>query len=359
MFPDARADTVSIIIPAFNQLEYCRACLAALSRHTSRPHKLILVDNGSTDGVGSFFDSVYDAIVLHARQNLGFAGGVNLALTEAEGHVVLLNSDTLVTPDWLERLERALTSAADIGLAGPLSNCAADTQQIDGLDLPNEISVDAFALELAQRNDGMVREVARLSGFCLMIRDGVWQDVGLFDERFAIGNFEDNDYCTRVRMAGRRVVVAEDAFVFHYGGKTFASMGYIGSSYDLLLEENRRRYHEKWNLRAPVAQSGEARAQQLSMQAREAFETGRLPQAMRLLREAIGLAPGEACHYNDLGVVVWRLGKAEMAYNLFIRALRHDREYEEARENAEHVADELGCRQEFWEWYEDLLHEIR
>ena len=89
---------LSIIIPAFNQLKYCQGCIASLRRCTPEAHRLILVDNGSTDGVGDYFYSVPKAEVLHAEENLGFAGGVNLGLAKAVGHVVLLNSDTILSP---------------------------------------------------------------------------------------------------------------------------------------------------------------------------------------------------------------------------------------------------------------------
>ena len=87
---------ISIIIPAFNQLDYCRQCILSVQLHTPPPYKLILVDNGSTDGVAEYFDEVPGAHVIHARKNLGFAGGVNLGMAAAEGPVLLLNRDTLV-----------------------------------------------------------------------------------------------------------------------------------------------------------------------------------------------------------------------------------------------------------------------
>ena len=126
---------ISIIIPAFNQLEYCRQCVQSILIHTQRPCRLILVDNGSTDGVSEYFDSVPGAMAVHAGRNLGFAGGVNLGLQHAEGHVLLLNSDTIVPRRWLERLEAALLCAEDIGIVGPRSNCVSGIQQIDGLEL--------------------------------------------------------------------------------------------------------------------------------------------------------------------------------------------------------------------------------
>ncbi len=333
---------ISIIIPAFNQVAYCRACVASVRRCTPRDYHLILVDNGSTDGAGEFFDSVEEACVLHAEHNLGFAGGVNLGLAHAEGHVVLLNSDTLLTPGWLDRLEAALLSDATIGMAGPMSNCAAGPQQINGLSFADEAAIDAFAEDWARKNTGHAREATRLVGFCMMIRDSALQRVGLFDERFGIGNFEDDDYCTRIRHAGYRLVIAEDSFVFHHGGRTFAGMGLEGTSFDQLLAENRRRYEEKWDVHVPIPAAPEKRAQRLNAQARQALAAGNPLEAVRLLRAAVEEQPDNAQHLNDLGVALWQAGKAELAHACFLQALKIDAGNTEARDNAAAVAEHLA-----------------
>ncbi len=273
------ANLVSIIVPAFNQLQYCRQCVesilecggndaALLGRKVSAPrvplargaetlrlsdeptpYRLILVDNGSTDGVGAYFDSVPGAIVLHAEKNLGFAGGVNLGLAHAQGHVLLLNSDTLVPHGWLPRLTNALESADDIGMVGPLSNCVSGSQQLDKLSFTTMDEIHAFANDLAQRNARRLRDVARLVGFCLLIREEAFKAVGLFDESYGIGNFEDDDYCLRMLRAGYRLCVAEDAFVFHYGSRTFDGMGITGDAWQTLIANNQRHFLSKWDIR--------------------------------------------------------------------------------------------------------------
>ena len=87
------------------------------------------------------------------------------------------------------------------------------------------------------------RESRRLIGFCLLIRRAVIEAIGLLDERFGVGCFEDDDYCLRAIAAGWRAVIAQDAFVHHFGGRTF-----VGSGLDhaAILRENERRFREKW-----------------------------------------------------------------------------------------------------------------
>ena len=345
---------ISIIIPAFNQLKYCQDCIASLRRCTPEAYQLILVDNGSTDGAGEFFDLVPNAEVVHAEQNLGFAGGVNLGLAKATGHVVLLNSDTVLSPRWLERLIRPLLADTDVGLVGPMTNNAPGPQQLDGLSLKNEAAIDAFSEHLAEDRQGVIVEVTRLVGFCMLIRDAVVQEVGLFDEQFEIGNFEDDDYCTRVRKAGYRLVAAHDCFVYHHGGRTFSGMGIEGEAFDTLLDKNRSRYEAKWEVHLPKPKSAESHADELNARAQEALTRGKQEEAIGLLRAAIEACPAAAIRYNDLGAVVWAMGKHQVAYNFFRQALQQNRDFLEAQDNACVAAEKLGQVEEHQRWFESL-----
>ena len=347
------ADLVSIIIPAFNQLDYCRQCVHALLANTRPPYKLILVDNGSTDGVDEFFDSVPDACVLHAPRNLGFAGGVNLGLAQAEGHVVLLNSDTLPPAGWLERMERALLSDDDIGLVGPMSNCVSGSQQIEGLELESMDAIDAFAGELARAKEGQLRDVARLVGFCLMIRDTALARLGVLDESYGVGNYEDDDYCLRAVRAGYRLCVAEDAFVFHYGGRTFLGMGITDEAWQTLLHDNENRFHEKWQVKPADRSDAAQEARRLNAAARKLIAEGQQTQALQMLKQSMETFPLLEANYNDLGAVLWGMGRREEAFDYFVRAVKLGSDSSEARKNLRDAAEALGKTEEA----NRLLHE--
>ncbi|MBI2434487.1 MAG: glycosyltransferase, partial [Candidatus Hydrogenedentes bacterium] len=311
---------ISIIIPAFNQLEYCRQCITSVHLNTGAPYKLILVDNGSTDGVGEYFDRVPGATVVHAGENKGFAGGVNLGLQHAEGHVVLLNSDTLTPRGWLPRLERALLREEDIGMVGPMSNQVSGAQHIDGLWFESLEEINAYADRLAGERAGTLIEVPRLVGFCLMIRDEVILKVGCFDERFGLGNFEDDDYCRRTVLAGYRLCVAADSFVFHYGSRTFHGMGLVDDAWRGLVGRNQDLYREKWQDDAVLLAAPQQRAALLTKKARDAVQANDLHRAIALYKQAIESAPNDPIPYNDLGKLLLRLGDPERARKYFERA---------------------------------------
>lgn len=324
---------ISIVIPAYNQVEYCRQCIQSILIHTDRPYRLILVDNGSTDGVPEYFDSVPGALVIHSERNMGFAGGVNLGIHRAEGHILLLNSDTIVPQGWLGRLERALLYAPDIGMIGPMSNCVSGSQLIEGLEFTSIAEINAFSEDLAARNAGKLRDVARLVGFCLLIRDSVVKEVGLFDEAYGIGNFEDDDYCLRTLRAGYRLCVAEDCFVFHYGGRTFLSMGIVDDQWKTLMEQNERLFQEKWQARPEERSDALQHSRQINRKAREALEKGDRAEALRLYRDAIQQAPFYEMNYNDLGVVLWQLQDHARACECFEKALRINPDFRDAQDN--------------------------
>ena len=241
----------SIIIVTYNQLHYTRQCLESLRFRTDEPIEIIAIDNGSTDGTVDYFQSQADVTLIANVENKGFPAAVNQGLRIAKGRqVVLLNNDTILTTGWLRKLLDAAYSDDRIGLVGPVSNSVSGPQQI-AVDYRNLASLDGFAWEQGKRHTGQRLELDRLVGFCLLIRREVIDAIGLLDERFGVGNFEDDDYCRRAQQAGFRTVVALDSFVHHFGSVTFAASGVDFAG---LLQENEQKYREKWSaIDAPLA----------------------------------------------------------------------------------------------------------
>lgn len=333
---------VSILVPAYNQLEYCRQCVESIRAHTEWPYSLILVDNGSTDGVGEYFDSIGDAIVLHTGENLGFPGGVNRGLAHATGHVLLLNSDTIVPRGWLTRLVTVLESHPRIGMAGPMTNHVSGPQLIADLDLDSAEAINTFADERWNAYRGRLADTDRLVGFCMLVRDETFRAVGLLDESFGIGNFEDDDYCIRVRKAGYRVCMAEDCFVFHYGSRTFRAMGIQGETYNDLIDRNEDLFRKKWGLEESDSSHTEQIAARLTAVAREAANAGATADALRAYTEAIATCPVYDAAYNDLGVLLWGIGQRDRAHDCFERATRLNPQNVDAAANLLDAARALG-----------------
>jgi len=249
--PLSGRERTSIIILACNEVELTRLCLASVVRHTQRDFELILVDNGSKDAVPDLFRQYENdfgparvKVVTHSN-NLGFAAGVNSGILAARGEfVVLLNNDTVVTPGWLDGLIAwSLRDWPQVGMVGPMTNYTAAPQQVEPIyrDLSG---LDQFADDRRRLFSNQALDLGRLTGFCLLIRRSVLEEVGSrLDEQFGIGFFEDDDLCVRVRRAGYRLYAALDVYIHHFGSRTFASLGVDA---DRQLGENFQKFKLKW-----------------------------------------------------------------------------------------------------------------
>jgi glycosyltransferase involved in cell wall biosynthesis/GT2 family glycosyltransferase len=241
--------TASIVVVAFNNLIFNRMCLESVLANTSWPSsEIIFIDNGSTDGTREYVGQLAAAnprvrlIVNNA--NVGFSPAVNQGLQAARGDfLVLLNNDTIVPRDWLRPLLRHLDDRV-VGLIGPVTNRSGNESQIDA---PYRTYGELLAFSDARRQEhaGKAFHIGTLTMFCTAMRRDTYQEIGLLDEQFEIGLFEDDDYAVRARAAGYAVQCAEDAFVHHFGQASFGQMTATGG-YGSLLYENRRRWEEKW-----------------------------------------------------------------------------------------------------------------
>ena len=234
----------SIIIPTLNQLEYLRMCVDSIFRHTFVPYEIIVVDNGSTDGTAEYLESMRGRVRYRLLdRNYGFAGAVNRGLMMAKGQtIVLLNNDTVVTARWLDNLLACLKSNERIGLVGPVTNYIGGEQRIDApyRDLQE---MQAFAAAYNRSDPARWQETDRITGFCLAFRRDVWERTGYFDEGYAVGNFEDDDYNIRVKLLGLKLVIARDTFIHHFGS---VSVKALGPELAAVNARNAAYYGEKW-----------------------------------------------------------------------------------------------------------------
>lgn len=235
----------SIIIPTYNGLHWLARCVEAIRRHTEVPYEIIVVDNGSSDDTAQF--CLREQLILVALpQNKGFPVAVNRGLTVASGdQLLLLNNDVAVTPRWLSNMLLALGSAQNIGIVGPVTNYASGRQQVDVSWGEAENFVQA-AERINRSDPAKWQEAGRLVGMCLLMKREVLTRVGLFDERYSPGHYEDDDYCYRARQLGYRLLICGDTLVYHAGSASFKA--FYSEGWNELIERNRRRFIEKWGV---------------------------------------------------------------------------------------------------------------
>ncbi|MBN1824244.1 MAG: glycosyltransferase family 2 protein [Endomicrobiales bacterium] len=243
--PRKKNGLTSIIIPCHNKLEFTRKCIGNVRQYTDGPYELITVDNGSTDGTREYLSKLEGTTVIRNEKNEGFAKAVNMGIRRSRGdYVAVLNNDVLVTPAWLGGLRKCVDSCRSIGLAGPKTNNTFGYQRIGGAAYSDAGSLSKWAQAFNMMFWGEYAEVFWLTGFCILIKREVIKDVGLFDERFKTGTYEDYDYCVRARRKGYRIFCAGDVYVHHHGSATFDKGGYLK-----LNMQNKGLFEKKWGKR--------------------------------------------------------------------------------------------------------------
>ena len=213
----------SVVVVTGDDFEKTRQCVGALLNHTDPEHEIIFVDCGSTDGTLQYLEETTDnrhhCRLLTNVQNPGFAAAHNQGLAAAGGkHVILLSSRAVVTPRWLETLISTAEMHPRAGLVGPMTNRVNGMQHLAGVDYDETglRGLNSFAAQVTENNAGRVDKAMRLSGFCLLIKRDLMARIGGLDEKFEMGNYEDNDYCLRGQLAGYESLVARGCFV-HQG----------------------------------------------------------------------------------------------------------------------------------------------
>jgi len=218
---------VDVVIPVYDACDDLVACIASVREHTER-YRLILIDDGSPDPrIGALFERIAaerrdGVVLLRNARNLGFVATANRGMAHGQDDVVLLNSDTLVTPHWLDRLRRCAQSDARIGTITPFSNNAeicSFPRFCENNAPPADPSRVAAAMALAAVP--VYPELPTAVGFCMYIRRRVIETIGVFDPAFGRGYGEENDFSMRARGAGFRNVLCDDAFVVHLGARSF------------------------------------------------------------------------------------------------------------------------------------------
>jgi GT2 family glycosyltransferase/glycosyltransferase involved in cell wall biosynthesis len=232
----------TVIVPIYNAPAELDDCIAAMLRHTASDCRLVLIDDASPDPLVQGVLDKYrhrSGIEIHRNEsNLGFTRTVNRGIEIAgRADVILLNSDTKVTPDWLENLRRAAYSGPRVATATPFSNNAGAFSVPEyGKDnpLPAWLSLDDYARLVTQISKRRYPEVPTGSGFCMYIRRDCLDDVGGFDaEAFPRGYGEENDFCMRAVRRGWRHVIDDATLVFHARAASF------GAAKDDLLKKGR------------------------------------------------------------------------------------------------------------------------
>ena len=207
--PPVAAPDVSVVVVLYNAWEWSERALRALVANTPPRYELIVVDNGSSDGTEAGLAAITGAAVIRNADNKGFGPAVNMAAQVARGrHLVLLNSDALVEPGWLEPLLSVADADPGVAAVGSrLLNLDGTLQEAGALVWRDGLVNNYGDGDRPDRPEySFVRDVDYASAACLLVRRSAFEELGGFDPVYAPAYLEDVDLCFALRARGMRIV---------------------------------------------------------------------------------------------------------------------------------------------------------
>ncbi len=232
-------------------------CLASLRQGVYPRHSIIVLDNASTDGSKAAISAAFPEVqVIDLLENHGYAGnnnvGIAAALAQGADWIFVLNEDTTLAPDCIERLVAAGERNPGVGVVGPLvlhHDEPAVIQSAGG-------RIDRFwnALHLSQNQPAVVasqgpQPVDWISGCAIMVRRAVIEQVGMLDERFFY-YWEETEWCVRARRAGWAIMNVPEARLWHKGVQRDyqpkAAVSYYNTRNQLLMMYKHQAPIEAW-----------------------------------------------------------------------------------------------------------------
>lgn len=222
---------IDVIVPIYNAYEAVKNCLISLSKNSNGINKIYLINDCSTDPkIKSLLDEYISREkweIINHKRNLGFVKTANEGLKLSDNNTILLNSDTLVTKNWIQAFINLIDNVANLGTATAWSNNAeicSFPETLKNNKIPQNI--DQLSEILYENYEPVYPEIPTAVGFCMLVTKQAKDLVGYFDEKhFGHGYGEENDYSLRVKKKGLRNVICDNAYVIHIGNESFSDLG--------------------------------------------------------------------------------------------------------------------------------------
>jgi GT2 family glycosyltransferase/glycosyltransferase involved in cell wall biosynthesis len=218
--------SIAAVVLNYNTPDQTWLAVRSLQTSFATPGRIIVVDNGSSDGsAAALRSSLGNVDVLETHRNLGFSGGCNVgiaaALARGAEQILLVNSDVVLAPDALGALFAAASRDRTAGVLAPLILARAEPGSIasGGISYSRwtgRMRHLAVGQSVAAVARGQVLELDAVSGCVMLIRRAVLETAGPLKEDYFF-SFEDIELCFRARAAGFRTVCVTDAWAYHEG----------------------------------------------------------------------------------------------------------------------------------------------
>lgn len=219
-------DKVSIIILVKDALEYVKKCIESLNRYTNN-FELIIIDNGSNSETKKWLKNLdwLDFTLITNKENKGISYGWDQGIKVAKyDYICFLNSDTLLSPNWLGKLMRGFKYDGKVGIVGP-STCHCATIQSPQVWKNFKTASQQKVNEISDMLKEDYNETV-VVGFCFVFKKEVFDKIGVFDyKRYGLACHEDIDLVWRALKAGFKSIWCMGSYVHHFGNRTTREMG--------------------------------------------------------------------------------------------------------------------------------------
>lgn len=226
----ANPHSIAVVVPVYNAWQETQACIRSILANTRLPYQLFVIDDASPDrrvwpGLQAFARRYGHVHCLRNSCNRGYTTTVNRGCAMAgASDVLLLNSDTVVTAGWLEKIA-ACAAGEDVATVTPLSNAAGAfsvpvRNRVNRL--PASWDIEAYSRLVERLSPGLRPRVPVGNGFCLYVTRKALQRTGGFDpQHFPLGYGSENDFCMRAAGKGFVHLIEDATFVFHRRSASF------------------------------------------------------------------------------------------------------------------------------------------
>jgi len=229
---------IDIVVPTFNNENYTVQCFESVRKNTKMPYRIIWVDNGSTaksrDIVLKELQKHKTYLTVWLATNTGFIHATNLGLSYAKSdHIVLLNNDTEVLPNWMTIMKGIFDNNKDIGVVGPLASACDSWQSWKNVkaklmkDLPdlNKLSHEEIADVLIKTYPNHIQNVTMVAFFCTMFSKEIFNEIGYLPTCYNLGLGDDDEFCYNIKKhTNKRIVFTASTLCVHHHRTTFKTM---------------------------------------------------------------------------------------------------------------------------------------
>lgn len=229
---------ITIGIPVYNEIDYVRNCIESVFLNTNYKFKLLIIDDNSNletkkylCKIGEEYENV--SLIVNNEQK-GFPYNCNLIITHSNSpYICFLNSDTIVTKDWLEPLIRNLRKDSTCMMVGPSTsygvakNYKKKAQQLSEVHekrfTMSSKEIETYAKLNSERYFNKFEYTEYLNGFCMVIKKSIINEIGLFDTKFGFGSREEVQFIDRIKNCGYNIMWVKDSYVHHFGHRSFSN----------------------------------------------------------------------------------------------------------------------------------------